>query len=189
MRLAVKILAVLVIGTMLGVLATWVTVDRIGRSNVSDGPWKTNLAAGSTQSNPYQRAFVAIHGLFALNRTEAVYYTAATDSGGHRLDGSCRYEVTGHEPDARWWSITAYGADEYLIPNTADRYSVVKTTVAREANGGLVVQIGGVASGDNWIPVERGPFTLTLRLYNPGPDIQFDPAHAPLPALTKVACP
>lgn len=189
MRLAAKILAVLVIGTLLGVLATWVMVDRIGRSGVSDGPWKTSLTIGSTQSNPYERAFVAIHGLFALNRSEAVYYTAATDSDGHPLDGDCRYEVTGHEPDARWWSITAYGADEYLIPNAANRYSVVKTTVARDANGGLAVQVGGVAGGKNWIPVGRGPFTLTLRLYNPGSDILFDPTHAGLPALTKVACP
>ena len=28
---------------------------------------------------------VAVHGLFALNRNETIYYTANTDSDGHRL--------------------------------------------------------------------------------------------------------
>jgi hypothetical protein len=189
LRLAWKILAVLACGTALGVLATWLTVFHGHPPRVSNGPWKTNLAAGSARSNAYSRAFVAAHGLFALNRTEAVYYTAALYRDGHALDGRCRYEIAGRDPDARWWSITAYGADEYLIPNPAHRYSVSKTEIARDASGAFSVQIGGAGGGNNWIPAGSGRFSLTLRLYNPGPDILRDPAHAVLPALKRVSCP
>jgi hypothetical protein len=155
---------------------------------VSDGPWKTNLTTGSAQNNPYQRAAVAVHGLFALNRSEAIYYTATTDNDGRALDGSCRYEITGRDPDARWWSITAYGGDDYLIPNPAHRHSVSKTAIARDASGDFAAQVGGNADGDNWIPVAVGRFSLTLRLYNPGPSILADPSHAALPDLEKVSC-
>ena len=40
----------------------------------------------------------------------------------------------------------------------------------------------------NWIPVAKAPFSLTLRLYNPGPRVTADPAHAALPKIEKVSC-
>src|SRR5579862_3079593 len=119
MRFVSKLLAVLIGGAALGVAATWLSVYRFPRSQISDGPWKTNLLAGSAQSGPYRRAAVAIHGLFALSRSESAYYTASTDSDDGPLDGRCRYDLTGPEPEARWWSITAYGPDDYLIPTPA----------------------------------------------------------------------
>jgi hypothetical protein len=173
---------------VLGFSITWLTVFHSTSGRVSDGPWKTSLTAGSAESNPYQRASVAVHGLFALNRSEAIYYTASTDSDGHALDGHCRYEIAGRDPDARWWSITAYGPDDFLIPNPAHRYSVSKTAIARDASGDFAVQVGSEAVGDNGIPVGQGRFSLTLRLYNPGPGVVLDPAHAALPTLKRVSC-
>jgi len=85
-----KILAVLVVGTMLGILATRLTLLRRPPGTITNGPWSTSLTNGSAQSDPYRRAMVAIHGLFALNRSEAIYYSANADSDGHRLDGDCR---------------------------------------------------------------------------------------------------
>lgn len=186
-RYVLKILAVLVAGTAMGLFVTRLTLSLGGPARVSDGAWKTNLTAGSTKSTAFSRAFVAVHGLFALNRRETVYYTAATDSGGRRLDGHCRYEITGIQPDARWWSITAYGADGYLIPNPSNRYSVAKTDSAQL--GAFTVLVGGAAGGHDWIPVGPGRFSLTLRLYNPGPSLILDPARAILPAVTRVSCP
>jgi hypothetical protein len=173
---------------VLGVSITWLTVFHSASAGVSDGPWKTNLTTGSAESNPYQRASVAVHGLFALNRNEAIYYTASTDGDGRALDGHCRYEIAGRDPDARWWSITAYGPDDYLIPNPRHRYSVSKTTIARDASGDFAVQVGAGAVGDNGIPVGQGRFSLTLRLYNPDPGVALDPAHAALPTLKQVSC-
>jgi hypothetical protein len=183
-----KIISVLFVGAVLGVLATWLIMRRGIPGEIGNGPWKTNLTAGSAQSGPYQRAFVAIHGLFALNQSEAIYYMAIADNDGHALEGHCRYEITGHDPDARWWSITAYGADDYLIPNPAHRYSVSETNIARDASGGFAVQVGGDSGGGNWIPVGPGRFSLSLRLYNPGPSVIRDPAHTALPALKEVSC-
>jgi hypothetical protein len=50
------------------------------------------------------------------------------------------------------------------------------------------VQVGAGTVGDNGIPVGKGRFSLTLRLYNPGPGIVLDPAHAALPTLKRVSC-
>lgn len=189
MQLAAKIAAVLVIGTMLGLFATWMTVVRDGMpGGVADGPWHTNLTVGSAQTDPYTRATVALHGLLALQRSETLYYSATHDSDGNRLDGRCSYTITGHDPDARWWSITAYGPDDFLIANPAHRYSVSKTTIARGPGGGFTVQIGQKPGAANWIPVVAEPFSLTLRLYNPGPLVVIDPGSVALPSIRKGAC-
>jgi hypothetical protein len=189
MHTALKILAVFVVGTALGLLATWFTVVRGNMpGGVSDGVWKTNLTIGNAQSDPYTRAAVALHGLFALNRQETLYYTATEDSDGSALDGNCRYEIAGRDPSTRWWSITAYGADDFLIPNAAHHYSVSMNTISRDASGAYAVQVGGAGSGPNWIPLAPGHISLTLRLYNPGPDVALDPEHAVLPSLKKASC-
>jgi hypothetical protein len=189
MKLGMKISAGLA-GTALGLFATWFTVVRVAvPGGVENGPWRTDLAAGNPRSNPYTRAKIALHGFLALNARETVYYTATRDSEGHRLDGRCVYEISGHDPDARWWSITAYGRDEFLIPNPTNRYSVSKTTVARDPGGAFLVEVGGAKQGVNWIALAPGRFSLSLRLYNPGPPVVFDPAHVVLPTLKKVSCP
>jgi hypothetical protein len=189
MRFLLKAILALVVGTALGVAATWLIVFYGSMpGSVADGPWRTNLLIGSSGGDAMTRAKVAAHGLFALNRRETIYYTASTDGAGARLTSDCDYRLRGHDPDARWWSITAYAADDYLIPNPADRYSISRNAVARGADGSFVADVGMASQSPNWIPVMGGPFSLTLRLYNPGAGVARDPAHAAMPVIEKVSC-
>jgi hypothetical protein len=189
MGFILKAIAALAIGTALGVAATWLFVFYGNMpGGVTDGPWRTNLLTGSSKGDVQTRASVAVHGLLALNRSETIYYTATADDGGARLTSDCAYRITGRDPDARWWSITAYGADDYLIPNPANRYSISKNTVVRGVDGSFSADVAMTAQTPNWVPVMGGPFSLTLRLYNPGPDIARGPAHAALPKIEKISC-
>ena len=189
MKLALKILAVLVVGTVLGLAATWLFVIRgTMPGGVTDGPWKTNLLIGNSGGGMRVRAMVAVHGLFALNRNETIYYSTAVDSDGNRLDGACTYLVSGRDPPTRWWSITAYAADDYLIPNPAHRYSVSKNSVMRDAAGAFTATLSHKPVDRDWIALNGKPFQLTLRLYNPAPSVAVDPAHVALPSIKKVSC-
>ncbi|HEX4292793.1 MAG TPA: DUF1214 domain-containing protein [Rhizomicrobium sp.] len=190
MRVILKLFATAAAGIALGLFATWFILMRgapMG-GEVADGPWRTSLATGSAASGPVLRARVALHGLFALNRSETIYYTAATDSAGNALDGRCGWRLVGRDPPARWWSITAYGADDFLIPNKANAYSVSKTGIARGADGSFAVTLGRGTSGVDAIALAPGRFTLTLRLYNPAPGVAADPAHVALPRIEMGAC-
>jgi len=187
---ALKIFLTLAIGTGLGLAVTWATAIRgtMG-GNVGDGPWRTSLYIGSKESGPYLRALIAVHGLLALSRQETMYYSAVTDSDGERLDGHCSYRIEGRDPPARWWSITAYGADDFLIPNPADRYSVSMNSINRDPDGSFVVALSKQQVGGNWIPLADGSYNLTIRLYNPQGAVVDDPAHVALPAIRKLSCP
>jgi len=189
MRTALKIIAVLIIGVAVGLGATWFTALRGGMSGgLNDGSWRTSLYAGSSQGGPYLRANIAAHGLLALNRSETIYYTATRDSDGRPLDGRCAYRLRGRDPPTRWWSVTAYGPDDFLIPGVGDRYSVSKTSIVRAEDGDWTAEVSRTAQGVNAIPVRPGPFSLSVRLYNPDPSVAAQPMKVPLPAIIREAC-
>jgi len=115
-------------------------------------------------------------------------FEANQDSAGQPLDGKCSYRIDGSNPDARWWSITVYGTDHYLLPNSSKRYSVTKTNVVRSADGSFSVRLSTTPEEGNWIATSENGFELTLRLYNPGTSVRERPDAVTLPSVTKEAC-
>lgn len=125
----------------------------------------------------------------ALSKKETLYWVAFTDDQGETLSGSCDYVVRGTDLPARWWSITAYGSDSHLIPNTSGRYSFAKTTVEREPDGSFVIHVSSREHAHNWLPVAQGRrFDLTARLYNPDRSVFDDPEGTKLPSIIRGAC-
>ncbi|MEO1655998.1 MAG: DUF1214 domain-containing protein [Bacteroidota bacterium] len=81
------------------------------------------------------RARVALTALFALRESEVLYAVANKDTQGEALDGRYSYRVSGSAPDARYWSITLYGEDLFLIPNEANRYNINGQDVQYDQRG------------------------------------------------------
>jgi hypothetical protein len=158
-------------------------------NDVQNGPWRSSTLIGSSQAAPFLRAAVAMNGILALNRGETLYFSATTDEQGQPLSGACRYHVSGRDPDARWWSLTAYGTDMYLVRNPQHRYSATRDNVRRDADGRFAIELGGPPEPAPWIALPSGRFVLTLRAYNPGPALTADPAAAELPRILRGACP
>lgn len=160
-----------------------------GRGEIRVGPWATGTVYGSRDADMYTRARVALFGLLALGRDQTVYYTANSDDAGEPLSGDCTYLVTGTDLAARWWSVTAYGPDSYLIPNEARIYSFSKTTVTRDADDRYAVRVSAAPQPGNWLPVKAGEhFDMTARFYNPDPSVHDDPAAVALPSISKEGC-
>lgn len=139
------------------------------------------------------RCLVAIAGFGANPVDVAVYMKAGFDDAGEPLDGKNNY-VLHFAPDALppvgekgFWSVTAYGDDDFLIDNPIDRYSVSdRMDFQRNADGSLDLYLqkdepaGGAA---NWLPVSGEGFHLFLRVYRPEPSVLSGAWHAP--ALAK----
>ena len=181
-----------VVGLLLGVASAGVVLYRArAPGEIRVGPWRTSLALGSESAGPYLRAEVAIYNLLALNRSETLYFLASSDSRGAPLRAECSYRITGQSLDARWWSITAYAGDLFLIPNAEGRYSYTMQSLHRDAEGRFTLGLGPKAMDGDWLPSGNGgPISLALRLYNPGANVASAPESAVLPAINPVgACP
>jgi hypothetical protein len=188
MKRALKLLLFLVIAAILGVgSAAWMMVHS---STVRNGPWETDLAIGSSQAGMYLRAKVAAFGLFALNRSESIYFYSSTDQNGQALRSNCDYGVEGRDLDARWWSITVYGQDQFLIPNEWNAYSFQKGNTAREADGSYRIHLSRTRKQGNWLPTgDRDQrLSLVLRLYGPGRPFLDRPEAVALPQIIREAC-
>ncbi len=180
--LAAAITGALLVKPLLGYL--------IDRQALRNGPWRTGAHTGSAAANPWERAAVAVAGLYALTPAEAIYFTAFSDSHGDALRGDCRYRVQGRPPPARWWSLTVYGADHYLVPNTAGRYALHPGSLPARADGGYDIALAADAIGPGTLPSPAtGPYSLTLRLYNPAAGVLDQLTTLPLPSILRESCP
>ncbi|HMS20249.1 DUF1214 domain-containing protein [uncultured Sphingorhabdus sp.] len=156
---------------------------------VTNGPWSANTDQGTADASALTRARVALFGLLALPAKEAMYFIARTDSEGKPLDGRCIYTVNGGELDARWWSITLYKGEGWLVKNEANRWSVGGNAPERDANGNWSFTVSPQSVDGVWLPTGRTPqFDLTLRTYHPKGALLNDPAKAKLPTIKRETC-
>jgi len=161
----------------------------LGAGQISNGPWRTAKTFGTADASALVRAQVALGGLLALPAKEAMYFTAKTDSEGRPLDGRCAYLVRGGELPARWWSITLYQGEGWLVKNGGNRWSVGSSafsgqeakdwrfSVAPDAGRGVGIMTGSVPA-----------FDLTLRTYHPSPQLLANPQSIKLPAIERLGC-
>lgn len=160
----------------------------LGRQ-VTNGPWSANTDNGTKDASALSRARVALFGLLALPAKEAMYFTARTDSEGAPLNGKCTYTVSGSELDARWWSITLYKGEGWLVKNAANLWSVAGNAPERDANGNWSFTVSPKKADGVWLPTGGTPqFDLTLRTYHPQGALLNNPSSAKFPTIKKESC-
>ena len=186
-----------VLGLAAGAVAALLAAGMIGSGagfsdEIDVSSWKSDWTIGSTAANPWTRARVARHGLLALTKEEAVYFTTGVDADGQRLSEDCTYEVSGTDMPGLWWSVTLYDARSYLPANKDNALSFDKTKAAATGSGdawAFTIAADGPETG-NWVSSQNaGTFDLTLRIYKPSPELIADPeAVLPAPAVKRLSC-
>lgn len=189
MRTFLKWLSALVLGVAIGLGSLWYMVFKATPPSYAVvGIWRTNLDAGSAANDAYSRLQIAVTSILALNRSETIYFEARTDAEGEPLTAACTYTLNGHAPDARWWSVTAYGPDDMLIQSQSQRYSASAASVETKADGTIDIALTPDGSGPNGIATGNAGFVLLLRLYNPSEAVAAAPDAAKLFTITKGSC-
>ncbi|MDP3907090.1 DUF1214 domain-containing protein [Novosphingobium sp.] len=186
LKLALAIVAGLAVGAG---SAAW-SMKRGGLSGAGAGGWYGNSVTGSVDADPWTRARVALTGLLALNKSQAIYFTTNVDAAGARLREDCRYQVAGAALPAQWWSVTVYADDDYLPLNDDDALSFDATEVKPDAAGKWTALVAPKPAGEGaWASSRKaGEYSLTLRLYQPARSAQDDFAAIPLPTVTRLDC-
>ena len=123
------------------------------------------------------RALVAIGGFGANPADVAVYMKAGLDDAGNVLNGENAY-ILHFEPDALppveengFWSITAYGDDDFLIDNPLNRYAINdRSEFELNGDGSLDILLQANQPDEhasNWLPTGTAGFHLFMRIYLP----------------------
>lgn len=182
------------IGIALGLVAGTAFAVQAVRGGLNDGmisvgPWQTGKSFGTADADALTRAKVSLSGLLALPAAEAMYFTAERDSDGRMLEGRCSYRVSGGKLDGRWWSITLYEGEGWLVKNAANRWSIPASAVSTDATGVWSFAVAPRGEPGAWLPTGSAKaFQLTLRLYHPSAAIQARPDQAQLPLIKRKGC-
>jgi hypothetical protein len=195
MRRAGAYLAAAILGLALGLgsalwmAGLWPARSSMAFGDVDVGGWRSDFAIGSKAADPYTRARVARHGLLALAKTEAVYFTRAVDDAGEPLREACTYRLSGGPMPAQWWSVTLYDAQSML---PANKDGALSLDASRAGTGAWTAIIAPQrpAGDEAWISSRAaGNFDLTLRLYMPAPALLAEPnAALDPPHVERLSC-
>ncbi|MCL4504274.1 MAG: DUF1254 domain-containing protein [Deltaproteobacteria bacterium] len=136
-----------------------------------------------------QRAAVALFGLGANLRKDAVYPTSYWDQEGKQLNGKQRYVLHFDKeqlpPVKAFWSLTMYDKDTFLAANPINRFALGdRDPLKYNPDGSLDLYIQNQSPGAekeaNWLPAPADDFNVTLRLYWPKQSV-LEGAWVPLP--------
>jgi hypothetical protein len=134
---------------------------------------------GDYGSDDDLRAQIAIGGLAALPRIEAMYLSARADKDGAALDGSKAYTVhlPYKMPIGAFWSLTMYEATPdgnlFYVPNELDRFALGDRSpqLRNNRDGSFDIFVQASKPGGervvNWLPAPKGRFVLIFRAYLP----------------------
>jgi len=149
--------------------------DVMSANSVSLGQWGyLDDPIGSWEGAYDYRAAIALKAIGANSLKAAVYATTYSDADGRVLDGNRTYVMhfDSMPPigEGGFWSVTAYGNDDFLIDNPIDRYCINdRTDFQLNQDGSLDIVISNKqpSSISNWLPVSDQGFHLYLRMYEP----------------------
>ena len=191
MRLILITLTALLLATVVGVGATWMTTTRgteIGALTI--GAWTARPRTGTADVDPYSRATIVRNGELPIGTGDGVAFTATTDDKKKPLDGRCDVLVSGVTPPARFWTLTLYDRKGHLVANSLARYGFTSQEIVRQSDGSFEIRIASRSRAGNWLPtggIER--YALMLRLYDTPVGVATRTQRdAPMPSISTVGC-
>ncbi len=190
-RLIIITLTALLLATVVGVGATWMTTTRgtdIGALTI--GAWTARPRTGTADVDPYSRATIVRNGELPIGTGDGVAFTAIADDKKKALDGRCDVVVSGVTPPARFWTLTLYDRKGHLVANSLQRYGFTSQEIVRQSDGSFEIRIASRSRAGNWLPtggIER--YALMLRLYDTPVGVATRTQRdAPMPTITTVGC-
>ena len=192
MRLILITLLALIVATVVGLGATWMTATRgTDLGTLTIGAWTARPKIGTSDIDPYSRATITRNGELPIGTGDGIAFTATADDRNKPLDGRCDVVVSGVTPAARFWTLTLYDSKGHLVANALQRYGFTSQEIVRGADGGFEIRVASRSRAGNWLPtggIER--YELMLRLYDTPVGVATRTQRdAPMPQIATVGCP
>lgn len=170
----------------------------IGIYNIKSGKSSSQRTIGSWQTVDKDKdlntadlltiAQVAVYGTYALTKKEVIYLNSTTDSEGNAIDPKSNYVISGKKLDAKYWSITAYDENGFLIKNPINKYSYNLENVKYQADStSYKINLSATEKTENWLPITNVKKAgLVIRLYLPSQKLRDNLTAETLPVIQKV---
>ncbi|MGQ4599597.1 DUF1254 domain-containing protein [Nocardia sp. R6R-6] len=152
----------------------------MGERSANEYGWLVDPEFGRYGTNYLLRASIARVALGAGLPEDVWFPTVFASVDAHHNEGRFGLHFAPGQlpPAGAFWSLTAYDADNYLVPNPAGIYAVGdRVPVVPNLDGSVDVAVQSTDPGPsvpagNWLPIPAsGQFSLTLRWYEPDAEV------------------
>jgi hypothetical protein len=156
---------------------------------VVDGWSQPTFLMGVYGADYLRRAVIAKVGLGANRAEDAVYPMLYHDAAGRPPVGDrdhvLHFAAGSMPPADAFWSVTMYDGEGFPVANDLGRYALGdRDPLVFNSDGSLDLYLQhddpGPQRRTNWLPTPRGPIGVTMRLYDPRPEV-LDGSWAPPP--------
>jgi hypothetical protein len=173
-------------------------IEKSQKRGFFNGPWKTHLGVGLENTSRIEKAAIARIGLGGNSAKETVYWNVFTDSEGRELSTKHSYEVILQNPipinyeNKGFWSITAYGQDQFLMESELDKYMIRSSDPTKEYFPLKLILSSDLShsKSESFIPLSNKTqkFTMALRCYRPLSEMQeYDTCQSiELPKINRI---
>ncbi|MBU1172709.1 MAG: DUF1214 domain-containing protein [Proteobacteria bacterium] len=151
------------------------------------GPWYIILPNGSDEGGMYTRTWYTLTALFGLKKDEQIYFVAETDHSGEPLMAEYDYRLNGGELECRWWNITVYAEDRYLMKNPENRYSYSNFDVQKNNEATYTIHLSSGKKDGHWLYTGKkgDKFSIMLRINHPPKEMISHPDRINLPTIIR----
>ena len=188
-NIALAILIGIVAITVGGGFAVYKIRNWKNSSQQNIGSWQTIGKDKDVNSDDLLSiAQIAVYATYPLTKKEVIYLNANTDSDGNPIDSKSDYVIEGKKFDARYWSITAYDQDGFLIKNPNNKFSYNFENVKYAADStSYKINLSATEKAENWLPTtDTQKVSLVIRLYQPSDSLRNNLTLATLPLIKKI---
>lgn len=173
--------AVLLVGAVAGYITGQQSLGRAGQVAVADSKWVQEVLSPKDTYALYAAGRFRSMGQLPPSRATQLFMRVDDDEG-NVLRSSCSYQFSGHEPEARWWSVNVAPA-----AGAAAVASLTARDVVLTSDREFSLSISKHASPGNWLQTgEIGNMRIILILNEPYPTGKG--IGAELPTLKRLAC-
>jgi hypothetical protein len=164
-------------GIIIGGVLAFITAQIIMNAYVTTvNDWTTIFGCGELGDGMLFKAACAYRCPAVNVPQEAVYWTTSVDGAGQKLPGQHDYimhfPAGGLPPNNAFWSLTMGDAQNHIVPNPVNRYSVRdRSGLVPNADGSVDIYIQNAAPAgheSNWLPAPSDKFILWVRVCVPG---------------------
>ncbi len=150
--------------------------------------WQLSPVLGDYGTDYINRATVAMYGLGANLKNDAIYPMVFKDANGEALTGRKNYVVHFSKesipPVNAFWSLSLYDDEHSFVANELNRYALGdRDPLKYNEDGSLDIYIQHDSPGEdkesNWLPAAREHFNLIMRLYWPKNEVIDDEWNPP----------
>lgn len=133
----------------------------------------------------YLDLVLLLHGALGLGAKDVVYGKLAVDSGGDllRTDRSYLLDISDIQTRSKWFTVTLYGEDKYLMQNDFDIYSVTTFQLKQLWPKPKAIYISAHPRSDEpFIPLNctgSTSFMAIIRMYEPCAGFSLDDVKLP----------